>query len=240
MRKSKKLLLLIPLLLVVAIAAIAVLFFSPKTFLKGIDPAAVGSITVVDGNDGTSFVIEDASVIQSIVETLQSSSMKREGLSASSTGWTFQMTFYDNTATELARFYLNSATTIRDGLFLYRSSGELCLDALQELAAKEAPTGQGAQTSYNGAPKIVLHGCDYFATDLSILNELPEGYVYAGELTPEETQYADIDGSQYYIREGAETIADFYVYQECGTPISDHEVDGTQRQWAYVHWSKHD
>jgi hypothetical protein len=33
---------------------------------------------------------------------------------------------------------------------------------------------------------------------------------------------------------------DFYIYQECGTPISDNEVDNTQRQWAYVKWSKHE
>jgi hypothetical protein len=59
-------------------------------------------------------------------------------------------------------------------------------------------------------------------------------------LTNEEKKYADLDGSQYYILQGAETIDDFYVYQECGTPISDNEVDNTQRQWAYVKWSKHE
>jgi hypothetical protein len=97
-----------------------------------------------------------------------------------------------------------------------------------------------SKTPYNGAPKIVLDGNDYFAPDLDILNELPEGYIYAGELTDEEKQYADIDGSQYYILDGAEEIDDFYVYQECGTPVSDSEVDNAQRQWAYVKWSKQD
>lgn len=29
---------------------------------------------------------------------------------------------------------------------------------------------------------------------------------------------------------------DFYIYQECGTPVSEHEVDNTKRQWAYVKW----
>ena len=29
---------------------------------------------------------------------------------------------------------------------------------------------------------------------------------------------------------------DFYVYQECGTPVSEHEMDNTKRQWAYVKW----
>jgi hypothetical protein len=102
----------------------------------------------------------------------------------------------------------------------------------------KSSTSANSETPYNGAPKIVLNGCDYFGTELAILNELPEGYTYAGELTDEEKKYTGIYGSSYYILEGAETIDDFYVYQECGTPISDNEVDGTQRQWAYVKWSK--
>ena len=109
-----------------------------------------------------------------------------------------------------------------------------------------ALVGCGAQTSssansekpYTGAPKIVLNGYDYFASDPIIVHELPEGYSYAGELTDKEKEYAHIDGSEYYIQDGAETIDDFYVYQECGTKISDTEVDNTQRQWAYVKWSK--
>ena len=75
----------------------------------------------------------------------------------------------------------------------------------------------------------MLDGHDYFAADLTILDELPEGYLYAGELTDAEKEYAAIDGSQYYTPEGAETPDDFYVYQECGTRISDTEVDNTQR-----------
>ena len=101
-----------------------------------------------------------------------------------------------------------------------------------------APAGTGSSAPYVGAPKIVLDGHDYFAADLTILDELPEGYLYAGELTDAEKEYAAIDGSQYYTPEGAETPDDFYVYQECGTRISDTEVDNTQRQWAYVKWSR--
>ena len=36
---------------------------------------------------------------------------------------------------------------------------------------------------YTGAPKIVLDGQNYLAKELDIVNELPEGYSYAGELT---------------------------------------------------------
>jgi hypothetical protein len=116
----------------------------------------------------------------------------------------------------------------------------LCLVLVFSLVGcgAKSSTSANSENPYNGAPKIVLNGCDYFAPYLTILNELPEGYTYAGELTDEEKKYADIDGSQYYILDGAETIDDFYVYQECGTPISDTELDNTQRQWAYVKWSK--
>lgn len=104
--------------------------------------------------------------------------------------------------------------------------------------SSNSPNGVGVEKPYAGAPKIVLNGYNYFASDLVILNELPEGYSYAGELTDAEKEYASINGSKYYIQEDTETIKDFYVYQECGTRISDNEVDNTKRQWAYVKWSK--
>lgn len=87
---------------------------------------------------------------------------------------------------------------------------------------------------YAGAPKIVLDGQNYLAKELDIVNELPEGYSYAGELTDQEKEFADINGKKYYLPDGAESIEDFYVYQECGTPVSEHLVDSAKRQWAYV------
>ena len=39
--------------------------------------------------------------------------------------------------------------------------------------------------SYGGAPKIMLNGEDYFASELSFLKELPEEFKYAGKLTEE-------------------------------------------------------
>lgn len=92
-------------------------------------------------------------------------------------------------------------------------------------------------TSLCRAPKIVLDGQNYLAKELDIVNELPEGYSYAGELTDQEKEFADINGKKYYLPDGAESIEDFYVYQECGTPVSEHLVDSAKRQWAYVKWS---
>jgi hypothetical protein len=93
---------------------------------------------------------------------------------------------------------------------------------------------------YMGAPKIVLDGHNYFATELCIVNEVPERYLYAGELTDQEKKYAFIDGSKYYTPNSDGVPEDFYIYQECGTPVSEHEVDNTKRQWAYVKWRLED
>lgn len=116
----------------------------------------------------------------------------------------------------------------------------ICLLLVFALASCGTQTSSNANVEkpYAGAPKIVLNGYDYFASEPIIVNELPEDYSYAGELTDKEKEYAHIDGSEYYIQDGAKSIEDFYVYQECGTRISDTEVDNTQRQWAYVKWSK--
>ena len=86
---------------------------------------------------------------------------------------------------------------------------------------------------YSGAPKIVLNGQDYFANEAVIVSELPDGYSYAGELTDQEKEFAYINGAKYYLPMGTESIDDFYVYQECGTPVSEQEIDNTKRQWAY-------
>lgn len=33
-----------------------------------------------------------------------------------------------------------------------------------------------------------------------------------------------------------DSIPDFYVYQQCGTPINENTVDSEKIQWAYVQW----
>ena len=112
----------------------------------------------------------------------------------------------------------------------------LCVLSLVGCGSK-ATSNANTEQPYAGAPKIVLDGQDYFAAELVIVNELPEGYSYAGELTDQEKEFAYINGEKYYLLDGVESIEDFYVYQECGTPVSEHEVDNTNRQWAYVKWS---
>lgn len=112
----------------------------------------------------------------------------------------------------------------------------LLIFALAGCGAKSV-ANTGTDKPYAGAPKIVLNGHNYFANEVVIVNELPEGYSYAGELTDHEKEFAYINGEKYYLPDGAEYIEDFYVYQECGTPVNEHEIDNVKRQWAYVKWS---
>ena len=113
----------------------------------------------------------------------------------------------------------------------------VCALSLVWCRNKSEPIMQIRNILIPGAPKIVLDGQNYLAKELVIVNELPEGYSYAGELTDQEKEFADINGKKYYLPDGAESIEDFYVYQECGTPVSEHLVDSAKRQWAYVKWS---
>ena len=93
------------------------------------------------------------------------------------------------------------------------------------------------EKTYDRAPVIVINGNEYFADIASIVNELPDGYGYGGKLTEEQIKYAYINGTEYYFDKHRENLYDFYVYQECGTPVDDENVDNTKRQWAYVRWS---
>jgi opacity protein-like surface antigen len=133
MKTGKKILLSILVIVVVAISISAARYFSPKTFLKGIEPSNVSSIAVFDGNTGNGFVIEDEAEIQYIVENIQSFAMTREKVSVGYDGYSFRMNFYDNSGKEIDNFIINSTTTIRDDPFFYRCNGDLCFDYLKEL-----------------------------------------------------------------------------------------------------------
>lgn len=58
----------------------------------------------------------------------------------------------------------------------------------------------------------MLDGHDYFAADLTILDELAEGYLYAGELTDAEKDNAAIDGvSIILLRERKRRMTFMYI-----------------------------
>lgn len=75
----------------------------------------------------------------------------------------------------------------------------------------------------------------FFANTMSI-DELPEDYEYMGDLTDEEANDTGLAGCKYYANKYISSFDEFYVYQECGTPIGENAAENTQRQWSYVKW----
>lgn len=82
-------------------------------------------------------------------------------------------------------------------------------------------------------PTLDLYGQKYVAPYLPV-EELPEGYTYLGELSEEQANGTGLAGCKMYAVAQLDSLPDFYLYQECGTPIDDHTIDAENRQWAYV------
>ena len=84
-------------------------------------------------------------------------------------------------------------------------------------------------------PMIIMDGKKYIDVGWPV-NVLPEGYGYVGDLTEEEAFNTDLAGKRMYAAAAGGDREDFYLYQECGTPVSEDTIDGTKRQWAYMQW----
>lgn len=86
------------------------------------------------------------------------------------------------------------------------------------------------------APSIVINNQHFHATNMPV-NELPEGYEYIDVLSVDAANGTGLEGCKMYAIKEKDSFRDFYLYQECGTPIDKNTVDAMKRQWAYVHWS---
>ena len=85
------------------------------------------------------------------------------------------------------------------------------------------------------APMITIMDRNYVAPNMPV-EELPEEYHYLRDLTEKEANDTGLAGCAIYVNPQDEDMSEIYLYQECGTPIDEHAVDNTQRQWAYVQW----
>ena len=92
-----------------------------------------------------------------------------------------------------------------------------------------------AEAPNTPAPSIVIYNQHFYAPDMPV-SELPEGYEYIGVLTEDAANGTGLEGCKMYAIKEMDSFHDFYLYQECGTPIGNNTVDATKRQWAYVHW----
>ncbi len=86
-------------------------------------------------------------------------------------------------------------------------------------------------------PMIDMAGQKYVAFNMPV-DELPEGFTYMGELTEKQANGTGLEGCKMYALIELDSIPDFYLYQECGTPIDENTVDSEKTQWAYVQWIK--
>ena len=122
--------------IVILLVLLAVWYFSPRTFLKGVEAGDVTASSVFDGNTGNGFDIDDPEEIQAIVENIQSTPMKRDKISVNYSGFSFRMNFYGENGRVLDSFVVNSTDTIRSDPFFYCCDGGLCYDYLGELEAQ--------------------------------------------------------------------------------------------------------
>lgn len=95
---------------------------------------------------------------------------------------------------------------------------------------------QQAEAPNTPAPCIVIDNQHFYAPNMPV-SELPEGYEYIGILSKDAANGTGLEGCKMYAIIEKDSFLDFYLYQECGTPISNNTVDTTKRQWAYVRWS---
>ncbi|MGN0312126.1 MAG: hypothetical protein ACI4CC_05055, partial [Lachnospiraceae bacterium] len=136
LKRKQKIALTICAIAVAIIAILATWYFSPRTFLNGVEPSDVSYIDVFDGSTGKSFTIEDSEEIKYIVENIQGIEMKRANLSVNYSGFSFRMDFRGSNGEVIDSFIMNGAQTICDHPFFYRCDGGLCFDYLTELEEK--------------------------------------------------------------------------------------------------------
>lgn len=138
MKRKRKALFSIMAVVIIIAAIFAAWYFSPKTFLNGVEATDVKSISVFDGNTGKSFYIDKPEEIKYIVENIQNIKMKRDKISLSYSGYSFRMIFCGENEKVVEHFIMNSADAIRRDPFFYRCDGGLCFDYLKELEDKYA------------------------------------------------------------------------------------------------------
>lgn len=123
-----------PVLLLILVAY----YYAPVTFLKGVDPADIATITIFDGNTGSESEITKQKDITYIVENIQSVPVRRTGISILEMGYRFRMTFTDEKGELVEVLTINSEDTIRkDPFFLTTEEGGLCFDYIWDLMDAE-------------------------------------------------------------------------------------------------------
>ena len=123
-----------PIVLMIAFAW----FFSPVTFMKGVDPAEVAYVEIFDGNTGDESRVTSQEVISHVLGNLAENPARRSGISVLEMGYRFRLTFVGTDGMELGQVTINNENTIRGSVFFYTSeNATLCFDYLWDLMDKE-------------------------------------------------------------------------------------------------------
>ena len=85
------------------------------------------------------------------------------------------------------------------------------------------------------APAVTLYGRRYVAPYTPV-DKLPEGYEYIGVLPEGAANDAGLAGCNMYALKKLDSFPDFYLYQECKTPVGENTVEPAQQKRAYVQW----
>ena len=135
--KKKHILYGVATILLLFVVGTCIWYFTPKTFLKGVDKNEIASISVFTGGAGGTMTLENREEIDTIVTNIQSVKMKRGKFSSNYDGFAFSLTFKDKNGNVIDSFIVNSKIEIRDDPFFYEcKEGEVCFDYLVELASK--------------------------------------------------------------------------------------------------------
>lgn len=121
-------------IIVVIVLTGLLVWVMPKTFGKGVKPENVEHISVFDGTTGESFAIDNPSEIESILDNLKSTPMRKSGISLNYTGYSLRISFVDKNGKEvIPKFIMNSDSLIRKDPFFYTCDGGLCYDYIRSL-----------------------------------------------------------------------------------------------------------
>lgn len=85
-------------------------------------------------------------------------------------------------------------------------------------------------------PPMLIIGGQYYLENTMPISDLSDDFECMGEITEEEANDTGLQGCKYYANKYLNSFDEFYVYQECGTPVDENTIDSTKRQWAYVKW----
>lgn len=135
--RNKKIFKVITIIVVSFLALITIFDFwwsIPVSFLNRVDAQDIAYIEVRDGNNGKSFVVEDADDIAYIVDNIKGRHLYRDGISLGYMGTWFTLRFYNTKQKCVEKLVINFYNTIRKDPFFYRDPDEgLCIDYLCDL-----------------------------------------------------------------------------------------------------------